>query len=235
MKCISVSTTWLLGLGLTFSLVHGCHRSTGYWIDAERQEWERASPSEYDLEILENTSNRSFDLTLKSNTGRDLCLSAWPNSNGRMSFMSDHVYVLVQTTRHPIQLWNGGVCAPPDGNPRRCLTELPASGLLSASIPFSGFDPPVPDDPGLPRNLVFPVWAFVCPGSPFSFKFEPQQALVSIEAFLRSSISEPFSGSGVELSSDRIALALGEPLQVRPLGQVLAEKAVEILVRSPLP
>ncbi len=45
---------------------------------------------------------------------------------------------------------------------------------------------------------------------PSSFKFEPQQALVSIETFLRGSIAEPFSRSGVELFRDRIALPLGE-------------------------
>ncbi len=48
----------------------------------------------------------------------------------------------------------------------------------------------------------------------FSFKFEPQQALVPIEAFLRSLISEPFSWSGVELPRNGIALTLGESLQV---------------------
>jgi hypothetical protein len=49
-----------------------------------------------------------------------------------------------------------------------------------------------------------------CGGTSSSFKFKPQQCLVFIEAFLRSPVSEPFSWSGVELTSDCIALSLGE-------------------------
>ena len=57
--------------------------------------------------------------------------------------------------------------------------------------------------------------ASYCPKSdavngPSSFKFEPQHSLVSIETLLWCSISEPFSGAGVELSSDSITLSLGE-------------------------
>ena len=58
----------------------------------------------------------------------------------------------------------------------------------------------------LTKVLAKRLWA----GTWFSFKFEPQQFLVSIEAFLRCSISEPFPWTSVELSSDGITLSLGE-------------------------
>ena len=48
----------------------------------------------------------------------------------------------------------------------------------------------------------------------FSFKYEAQQTRVVIEAFLRSSVSEPFFQAGVEPSRNNVASTLGEPLQI---------------------
>ncbi len=44
--------------------------------------------------------------------------------------------------------------------------------------------------------------------TPSDFKFEVQQILESMEAFIRSAIAEPFARPGVELLRDSVAVAL---------------------------
>ena len=73
------------------------------------------------------------------------------------------------------------------------------------------------------------------PGRPFSVKCESQQTLVSIGAFLRRSISEPFSRSAVGLCGDCIAPCLVESLEVGSFRRVLPERPVEVLVASSFP
>lgn len=56
-----------------------------------------------------------------------------------------------------------------------------------------------------------------------------------MEAFLRSSVVESLSRSGVELASDSVAIGLRDVRHAFPLGKVLANQPVGVFVGSSFP
>lgn len=97
-----------------------------------------AQVNEFELAVTTDRSAKRFNLTLRSQSHRRLCLHrhSWPNDTGQLHFGGARgVYVEMDGARCNALDENLGYC--PGG--RECRLEIPPGGDLTGFIDFSQF------------------------------------------------------------------------------------------------
>lgn len=120
----------------------------------------RPSNDSYRLIILDNAAEQRFDISLKSDDSRSLCIykEDWPNTAGFFTVDKDGVFVESASGMFPAQsplvsTYCPGGCG---------LHRIDPHGELRGFIEYTAFGDPVPFFNDIDRELRFSVFPFYC-------------------------------------------------------------------------
>lgn len=121
-----------------------------------------AEPEAYELRVIDNLPEGRFDLILRSNSQRELCLTReqWPNRSGQLHMGSSTAKVRTGTDVFPALDENFGYCP---GNLSGCdYHRIDPYGELRGYIDYETFNEheALATDPN--KQLEFSVYPFYC-------------------------------------------------------------------------
>jgi len=120
--------------------------------------WRAQDGIDYRVDVVDQPSDRRFELEFVSLADRPLCFSteSWP-FRGKVGWGSTQVAIAVGDQRYPIQDWNMGYCP---GN--ECASRVEARGRAHGYLSYDEF-PGAPFD-GREQSLQFNIGVYACQG-----------------------------------------------------------------------
>ena len=154
MKATSLSRNVgvLLVLSLLTAAMAACETTGIKWAELET----------YEVRVIDNPTERQFDLILISNNSRKLCLTLaqWPNRLGQLHMGSTRAKVQTSIGVVPALDENFGYC--PGGLPGCDYHRIEPYGQLRGYITYAAFNDPdaLVADPN--KQIEFAVYPFYC-------------------------------------------------------------------------